>query len=252
MKSLSIIFFSVFTICNVVQSQQLIFEDHFNGDELNESFWNYELGDGCPNLCGWGNKEQQIYTKNNVVLIDGNLVITAAHDGQTYSSGKINMQGKIELQYGTIEVRAKLPVGQGVWPAIWMLGSNISEVGWPKSGEIDIMEYVGKNPYEIHTTLHTSDSYGQSKNTKITTIESIEDGFHVYKAHWTKDFIKFYIDEVLVYTFSPELKDENTWPFDQPFYLIFNLAVGGNFGGPEIDDNIFPQEFVIDFVKIYR
>ncbi|MBJ7881108.1 glycoside hydrolase family 16 protein [Gelidibacter salicanalis] len=242
----------LFLITLTVQSQELIFEEHFNGDALDATVWNYELGDGCPNLCGWGNNERQIYTQDNVKIQNGYLVITAAYDGATYTSGKINTKDNIEFQYGTVEVRAKLAVGKGIWPAIWMLGSNISEVGWPRSGEIDIMEYVGKHPHEIHTTLHTPDSHGQSINTKITTSENIEEGFHLYKAHWTKDFIKFYIDDALVYTFSPEVKDENTWPFDHPYYLILNLAIGGNFGGPEVDDTIFPQQFLIDYVKIYK
>ena len=233
-------------------AQKLIFDEQFSGDVLNESNWNYELGDGCPNLCGWGNNERQFYSKENVAVKNGHLIITATKDGDVYKSGRITTSKKVEFQYGTIEVRAKLAVGQGIWPAIWMLGSNISEVGWPKSGEIDIMEYVGKNPHEIHTTLHTQDSHGQSKNTKIITNNSIEKGFHVYKCNWTKESLAFYIDDELVYTFAPEDKNENTWPFDQPFYIILNMAIGGNFGGPEVDDAIFPQEFIVDYVKVYE
>ena len=232
-------------------AQKLIFEEQFEGDHLNESVWNYELGNGCPNICGWGNNERQHYTKKNVSLMDGHLVITATKDS-LYESGRITTKDKFEFQYGTIEVRAKLPTGNGLWPAIWMLGSNISEVGWPKCGEIDIMEYVGKKPHEIHTTLHTADSYGQSKNTKITTINTIEEGFHIYKANWTKDAIEFFIDGKSVYTFSPNEKDKKVWPFDQPFYIILNLAIGGNFGGPQVDDSIFPQEFLIDYVKVFK
>ena len=232
-------------------AQKLIFEEQFNGDVLNESTWNYELGNGCPHICGWGNNERQYYTKENVAVKDGHLIITATKDS-LYESGRITTRDKFEFQYGVIEVRAKLSTGQGIWPAIWMLGSNISEVGWPKSGEIDIMEYVGKAPHEIHTTLHTQDSHGKSVNTKIHTIKDIEQGFHVYKCDWSKDAISFYIDDALVYTFSPEVKDANTWPFDQPFYVILNMAVGGNFGGPEVDDSIFPQEFIVDYVKVYK
>jgi len=252
MKNLNAIFIIFFITLNVVHSQEIIHEEHFNGTELDETVWNYELGDGCPNLCGWGNNERQIYSKENIVVKNGNLIITALYDGTTYTSGKINTKDHVEFQYGTVEVRAKLATGQGIWPAIWMLSHDISETGWPLAGEIDIMEYVGKSPHEIHNTLHTADSYGQSKNTKITTLETIEDGFHVYKAHWTEDFIKFYIDDDLVYTFSPEVKNEKTWPFNKPFYLLLNLAVGGNFGGPEVDDSIFPQEFILDYVKVYK
>lgn len=228
------------------------FIEDFEGVELNETYWNYELGDGCPDLCGWGNNERQVYTKENIRVEDGKLIITASKDSLNYFSGKITTKDKVEFKYGTIEVKAKLPTGQGVWPAIWMLGHDISDIGigWPKCGEIDIMEYVGKNPHQIYNTMHTPDSYGQSKNTKISTIKNIEEGFHVYKSNWTKDAISFYIDKNLVYTFSPDIKNDNTWPFDKPFYIILNLAIGGNFGGPEVDDSIFPQEFIIDYVKI--
>lgn len=231
-------------------SKDLIFEEQFNGTALNETHWNYELGDGCPN-CGWGNNEREIYTKDNVSVRDGNLVITATKDS-IYRSGRITTAKKVEFQYGTVEVRAKLPLGQGTWPAIWMLGNDIGSVSWPACGEIDMMEYVGRKPHEIYTTLHTPDSHGNSKNTKVTTIEDIENGFHIYKCHWTKDSIEFFIDGNLVYTFNPEVKNESTWPFDKPFYVILNLAIGGNFGGPEVDDSIFPQEFLIDYVKIYK
>lgn len=241
-----------FTSCNKASKKELIFEEDFTGSSLNESFWNYELGDGCPNLCGWGNNERQTYTKHNVSVKDGLLYIKATKDSTLYESGRITTAKKIEFQYGTIEVRAKLPQGQGIWPAIWMLGSDIGDKGWPACGEIDIMEYVGKAPHEVHTTLHTPDSYGQSKNTKITTNDKIEEGFHVYKCNWTKDFIEFYIDDTLVYTFNPEVKNDKTWPFDKPFYIILNMAIGGNFGGPEVDDSIFPQEFIVDYVKVYK
>ena len=247
---IGLIGFSVLVSCQ--NHQELIFEEQFEGTELDESIWNYELGDGCPNLCGWGNNERQIYTKENVSIRDGNLVITATKDSTLYQSGRITTAKKMEFQYGTIEVRAKLATGQGVWPAIWMLGNDISSVGWPASGEIDIMEYVGKNPHTIHHTLHTPDSYGNSVNTKVLTIEDIENGFHVYKCKWTEESISFYIDGNLTYTFSPEIKNEKTWPFDKPFYVLLNMAIGGNFGGPEVDDSIFPQEFLVDYVKIYK
>ncbi len=229
---------------------QLLFEENFDGSQLNETHWNYKLGDGCPNLCGWGNNERQIYTKKNVSLRDGNLVITATKNGSLYESGRITTKQKVEFQYGTIEVRAKLPQGSGLWPAIWMLGNDIDANTWPGCGEIDIMEYVGKEPGVIHTTLHTPDSFGNSVNTKRTTLTGIENDFHKYKASWSKESIQFYIDDMLVYTFSPEIKNEKTWPFDKPFYVILNLAIGGNFGGPEVDDTIFPREFIIDYIKI--
>ncbi|MEM9685452.1 MAG: glycoside hydrolase family 16 protein [Bacteroidota bacterium] len=234
------------------QGETLLFEADFNTDRLNEVHWNYELGDGCPNLCGWGNNERQIYTRENVQLRDGKLVIKATRDSTLYRSGRITTKKKVEFQYGTVEVRAKLPVGRGLWPAIWMLGNDIDTNTWPACGEIDIMEYVGKEPHTIYTSLHTPDSYGNTVNSKKTINENIEEGFHVYKTHWTKDAITFYIDEKPVYTFSPEVKNEKTWPFNKPFYIILNLAIGGNFGGPEVDDSIFPAEFIIDYVKVFQ
>ena len=245
----TVCFFGLIVACQ--QNKKIIFEDNFDGEKLNELHWNYQLGNGCPELCGWGNNELQIYNKTNASVQDGHLIIKASKEDSIYYSSRLTTARKIEFQYGIIEVRAKLPTGVGVWPAIWMLGSDISEVGWPACGEIDIMEYVGKKTGEIHNTLHTPDSFGQSKNTAITTIDDIEIGFHTYKAHWTKDFIKFYVDENLTYTFSPEVKNGKTWPYNKPHFLLLNLAIGGNFGGPEVDDSIFPQEFIIDYVKIY-
>ena len=240
------------TACQKETSKRVIFEEHFQGNSLNTDSWNYELGDGCPALCGWGNNERQFYTKENVTVSEGYLILTATKGDTLYKSGKITTKDKIEFQYGSIEVKAKLPQGQGLWPAIWMLGHDIDTNTWPACGEIDIMEYVGKTPHEIHTTLHTPDSFGQSKNTAISTIPDIENGFHIYKSVWDKNAIKFFIDNELVYTFSPELKNENTWPFDKPFYIILNMAIGGNFGGPQIDDSIFPQEFIIDYIKVFE
>ena len=143
-------------------------------------------------------------------------------------------------------------VGQGIWPAFWMLGSNISEVQWPLCGEIDLLEYVGREPGEIFTSLHTKASHGNTINTKKTKLPAIEDGYHIYAADWNKDQIEFFVDGESVYTFIPKNKTQAEWPFDQPFYLLLNLAVGGNFGGPEVDNSIFPQEFIIDYVRVYQ
>ena len=233
-------------------SSKLIFEDNFDGNSLGYNSWNYELGNGCPKLCGWGNNERQIYTKKNVIIENGQLIISATKKDSLYESGRITTKDKIEFQYGSIEIKAKLPKGHGLWPALWMLGNDIDENPWPLSGEIDIMEYAGKEPSTIYTSLHTEDSFGNTINSKKTQKKNIEEGFHIYKTNWTENSIEFLVDGKLVYTFSPEVKNEKTWPFDKPFYLLINLAVGGDFGGPEVDDSIFPQEFVIDYVRIYK
>lgn len=241
----------VLSSCQEKNTSELILNENFEGDSLDKSVWNVVTGDGCPDLCGWGNNERQVYSKDHVDIKDNQLIITADLQDSTYYSGRINTKSKFSFKYGSLEVKAKLPEGQGLWPAIWMLGNNIDEVGWPASGEIDVMEYVGKNPGEIHTSLHTPDSYGNTVNTKITSKENIEDDFHIYKAEWNKDSIQFYIDGEKVYTFAPENKTDEVWPFDQKFYLLLNMAIGGNFGGPEVDDSIFPQKFIIDYVKVY-
>lgn len=234
------------------KERKLVWQEEFNGSVLNEKVWNFEIGDGCPNICGWGNNEKQIYTKDNHALKDGHLVISVKKDGDRYTSTRITTAAKKEFQYGRMEVRAKLPVGKGIWPAFWMLGSNISKVGWPKCGEIDILEYVGREPGKVFTSLHTQDSHGNTINTKKTDFNTIEEGYHLYAVDWTKDKIEFFVDNQSVYTFSPEVKNENVWPFNQPFYFIINVAVGGNFGGHDVDNSIFPQEYSIDYIRVYQ
>ena len=151
----------------------LVWEENFDGNQLDPKIWNFELGDGCPNLCGWGNNEAQLYTDTNHKLENGFLTITTKKEGNVYSSTRITTKDKKEFQYGKIEARAKLPIGSGLWPAFWMLGANISEVGWPQCGEIDILEYVGKEPDIIFTSLHTQASHGNTINTKKTKINKI-------------------------------------------------------------------------------
>lgn len=249
--SLLVLLSCTFACSAQAKKGKLIWEENFDGKSLNEKTWNYELGDGCPNICGWGNNERQVYTKDNHSIKNGLLTVTVKKDGDKYTSTRITTAGKKEFKYGYIETRAKLPVGQGIWPAFWMLGSNIKQVGWPMSGEIDILEYVGKEPDMVFTSLHTKDSHGNTINTKKTKFEDIEEGFHTYAINWTETQIEFFVDGKSVYTFAPVEKTQEVWPFNQPFYFIVNVAVGGNFGGPEVDDKIFPQEFVVDYIRVY-
>jgi beta-glucanase (GH16 family) len=234
------------------QEKQLVWEENFDGKDLDFNVWNLDLGDGCPDLCGWGNNEAQVYTNANYKVENGFLSLVAKKLDDGYTSTRINSKNKKEFLYGKIEVRAKLPLGKGLWPAFWMLGKNINEVGWPACGEIDILEYVGREPNKIFTTLHTQDSHGNSKNTRKDEIKGIEEGFHTYAIDWSHKSIAFYIDDQHFYTFEPEEITPEIWPFDQPFYLLLNLAVGGNFGGHDIDDSIFPKEFVIDYIRVYQ
>uniref|UniRef100_UPI004049E1DC glycoside hydrolase family 16 protein n=1 Tax=Flavobacterium sp. TaxID=239 RepID=UPI004049E1DC len=238
--------------CQQKTNRTLIWSEEFDGNELNLANWNIVEGNGCPSLCGFGNNELQTYTTQNHTVANGFLTIKSDLENGVYTSTRINSQNKQAFQYGYIETRAKLPVGEGIWPAFWLLGKNRTEVGWPLCGEIDVLEYVGKEPGEIFTSLHTKDSHGQTINTKKTKFENIEAGFHLYAVDWTAEKMDFYVDNQLVYTFNPSEKTQETWPFDQPFYLLLNVAIGGNFGGPKVDDTIFPQEFIVDYVRVYK
>jgi len=220
-----------------VKKGKLVWEENFNGSTLNEKVWNFELGNGCPDNCGFGNAEMQIYTNRNHKVANGLLTITT--------------KDKKEFKYGYMEARLKLPVGKGIWPAFWMLGSNISKVGWPLSGEIDIMEYVGREPHMAYATLHTKETHGEHANGNKKEFKNLEKGFHTFGVNWTKDQITFYVDDVEIHHFKPKEKTEEIWPYDQPFFFILNTAVGGYFGGMEVDDSIFPQEYVIDYIKVY-
>ncbi|WP_405199966.1 family 16 glycosylhydrolase [Christiangramia sp. LLG6405-1] len=247
--------YSFLTLCLVLFStacaqEKIIFVEDFNADTLNMEVWNYEEGDGCPDLCGWGNNEKQIYNRDYVALEDGKLVITAEKKGDTYYSGKINSKDNVEFTYGVIEVKAKLATGKGLWPAIWMLGADISEVGWPASGEIDILEYIGREPGIVFTSLHTPASHGNTINTKKTKIADIEEGYHIYKAVWTPDYIEFFVDGNQLYRFTPENYNEEEYPFKKDFYFLINMAVGGNLGGAEIDKSALPDKFYVDHIKV--
>lgn len=243
---------ALFLVSCTKQERKLVWEENFNGPQLDETSWNYELGDGCPNICGWGNNERQVYTQTNHSFKDGHLVITIRKEDSVYTSTRITTKGKREFKYGRMEARAKIPTGHGIWPAFWMLGSNIQEVGWPLTGEIDILEYIGRDPGMVYTTLHTKATHGDSASSMKTPFPDIESGFHIYAAEWSPEKIEFYVDETLVYTYAPSDKTVETWPFDQPFFFIVNVAVGGNFGGPEVDDSIFPQEYLVDYIRVYE
>lgn len=249
------LFWMAVAVANIGYAQtkrKLVWEENFNGKALNESVWNFEMDNGCPNICGWGNNERQWYTKENHTLRDGNLIIEGRLKDGKYTSTRITTKGKKEFQYGRIECRAKMPTGIGIWPAFWMLGSNITSVGWPKSGEIDILEYIGRDPQQVYTTLHTQDGHGDHAHGKRTEILDVEEGFHVFAVEWSKEKMDFFVDNRFVFSYNPEVKNVDSWPFDQPFYIIVNMAIGGNFGGPEVDDAIFPQQFIVDYIKVYQ
>jgi beta-glucanase (GH16 family) len=187
---------------------------------------------------------------------NGQLVIEATKTDTLYTSGKIKSQGKGDWKYGKIEVRAKLPKGVGTWPAIWMLSTDWKYGGWPASGEIDIMEHVGHDPGNVHGTLH-SEKYNHVKQTQqegITSVTDCQENFHVYAVDWSENLVQFFVDDKLYHEVSRNPEDDYTgWPFDQPFHVILNVAIGGNWGGMKgVDDSIWPQQLIVDYVRVYQ
>lgn len=239
----------------------LIFEDDFDTDgPIDETTWNYELGDGTDNglPAGWGNNELQYYTDRpeNIKVEGGMLHITARQEsfqGAAYTSARITTKGKVEQQYGRLEARIQLPWGQGLWPAFWLLGSNIDEVGWPQCGEIDIMEYRGQDPSTLIGTVHGPGYSGGEAVGKeyILPNDRFDTGFHIFGIEWGPEYINFYVDDVLYNQITPE-DVEGEWVFDQPFYIILNVAVGGWFPGPPSPNTVFPQTMLVDWVRIYQ
>lgn len=228
----------------------LKFSDEFNTDGApNPAVWVYDLGTGNN---GWGNSELQNYTNDakNVKVESGNLIITAikeSSNGQSYSSARIKTQGKYSFKYGKIEFRAKLPTGVGTWPAIWSLGDNITSVSWPACGEIDFMEHVGKEQNKIFGSLHYPGNSGGNAVTGTKFISNASTEFHDYKVIWNSNTIRFYVDDVL-YKTAP---NASTLPFNQNFFLIVNIAMGGNFGGPIV--STFTQSSMeVDYIRIYQ
>lgn len=235
-------------------SPSMIFSEEFNySGAPNSSKWTFDIGRGDN---GWGNSEAQYYTQRpeNVVVDNGILKITAKkenYEGANYTSTRLKTQGKFSFRYGKVEVRAKLPQGGGTWPAIWMLGSNITSVGWPAAGEIDIMEHVGNNPNTIISAIHTPSSHGNTQNKATTTVSNATSEFHVYGLEWTPEKLVFSVDGKVHYTYNPTEKNSNTWPFDSNQFLILNIAVGGTLGG-SIDPDFVSGTMEVDYVRVYQ
>jgi len=232
----------------------LIFSDEFDTDGSPDSTkWGYDLGNGSD---GWGNNELEYYTKrsDNVTVSGGFLKITAKkedYQGFRYTSTRMLTQGKFDFTYGRVEVRAKLPIGGGTWPAIWMLGSSISTDGWPAAGEIDIMEHIGNEQGKIHSSIHTRSSFGNTVNTMSKMVSDVSTAFHIYGVKWTQNAIEFSIDDEVYYTYNPSTKNTSTWPFYANQFIILNVAMGGNFGG-NVDSNFTQSTMEIDYVRVYQ
>lgn len=243
---------------NNKDSWRLVWSDEFDGKSINRNNWNFVLWDA-----GRVNNEWQKYVEDTSTykIEDGKLYVIARKTGENkkggYTSTRLNSKGKQEFLYGRIEFRAKMPSsqGKGTWPALWMLGSNKDKVNWPKCGEIDIMEYVGFQPDTTHSNIHTQYQNGITDFHRFTALATAEEEFHNYGIIWTKDSIKFYVDTPnnITNIYSPKVKTDDNWPFNQPFFLIMNFAVSGNWGGKKgVDETIFPQSMVVDYVRVYQ
>lgn len=239
----------------------MVWSDEFNDNIVtrpNAANWTYDIGTGTD---GWGNQELQYYTDRlDVVSVDGsgNLKIIAKKEnfnGREYISGRIISKKKITQQYGRIEARIKTPSGPGIWPAFWMLGQNIDTVQWPNCGEIDILEQKGQQPNTILGSLHGP---GYSGGNSITKTYSLKDGrfdsdFHVYAVEWYADRMDFFVDDCLYHRVEKsDVLAKGKWVFDQPFYMILNVAVGGNLVGFPNVNTSFPQTMQVDYVRMYK
>lgn len=239
-------------------TRQLIWSDEFDETGLPDTTkWNYDVGGH-----GFGNNELQFYLANraeNARLENGNLIIEArkeTYQNRSYTSAKLWTKGKVEWKGGRIEVRAKLPKGRGTWPAIWMLSAK-EPMQWPRDGEIDIMEHVGFDEGVVHGTIHT-EAYNHVKKTqkgKSTPVPDAAQKFHVYAIEWDTERIAFFVDDLNYYTVTKAETGSfyEQWPFDQPFFLILNVAIGGGWGGQKgVDDSIFPTRMEVDYVRVYQ
>lgn len=264
----SLIVASSQTANSKLQKPTLVWSDEFDGatgTAPDPAKWGYDLGIG-PGRDGWGNQELQTYTNrtaNASLDGEGHLAIKANREnftgvdgfGRAYTSARLVTRGKFEPTYGRIEARIKVPFGQGIWPAFWMLGSNISSVGWPACGEIDVMEHIGREPSTVYGTLHGpgfSGAQGLSDSLTLLDGKKFADDFHIFEVEWNPRDISFYVDGLHYHTRkSPEFTGNRQWVFDHPFYLLLNVAVGGQWPGNPDATTVFPQTMMVDYVRVY-
>ena len=239
-------------------SWRLIWSDEFAGpagSPPNRAIWTYDLGGG-----GWGNQEKEVYTNSldNAFLDgDGHLVIQAiATPSGGYTSARLKTEGLYSLMYGKVEMRARIPYGQGIWPAFWMLGTDIDTAGWPRCGEIDIMENIGKEPSIVHGTVHgpvRSTAYGIGGPFQLPGGQRFADGFHTFAVIWGPEIVQFLVDNTPYETVTPaDLAPGADWVYSHPFFLVLNVAVGGTWPGYPDATTRFPQQMVVDYVRVYR
>ncbi len=244
------------------ETWKLVWSDEFdyNGSP-SDAHWNFVVGDGCPSLCGWGNNELEYYTDRQLknARVENDLLVIEAHrekmHDRNFSSAKLVTKDKHHMLNGRIEVRSKNPKGIGTWPAVWMMPVENTYGGWPKSGEIDIMEHVGYNPDSIFGTIHC-EAFNHLKGTQKAgkiKIPDNESNFHNYILEWDQENLRWYVDSTLYHSVQNPKLSTAEWPFDKEFYLILNLAVGGNWGGVQgVDSLAFPAKFEIDYVRYFE
>lgn len=242
----------------------LVWSDEFtaaNGSSVDPAKWSFDIGGN-----GWGNHELQTYTSRpaNSVIENGFLVIKILKETFTgpdkltrnYTSARLLTRNKFTQAYGKFEARIKVPYGQGIWPAFWMLGDNFGSAGWPACGELDIMENIGREPSIVHGTLHGPGYSGGNGISAMYTLANgrkFSDDFHTFAVEWERNVIRFYVDGVLYKTRTPaDLPNGATWVFDHPFFIILNVAVGGAFPGNPDRTTMFPQQMQVDYVRVYQ
>jgi beta-glucanase (GH16 family) len=253
------------TVCAASPARwRLVWSDEFNGptgSTVDSVKWSFDIGGG-----GWGNNELESYTNrlDNSQLQGGALLIRALRETFTgadnitrnYTSARLLTRNKFTLTYGRVEARIKLPYGQGIWPAFWMLGNDIDSAGWPNCGEIDIMENIGKEPSIVHGTLHGpgySGANGVTAAYRLTRSQKFSEDYHTFAVQWEPEAIRFYVDSRLYKTRTPaDLPAGKPWVFNHPFFILLNIAVGGDFPGSPDATTVFPQVMKIDYVRVYQ
>ncbi len=241
---------------------ELVWQDEFDlpdGSQLDPAYWNYSTGTGNG---GWGNNESQFYTEriDNVFIEDGKLVIQAVEEqymGAKFTSARVNTMVKTEFTYGRFEARAKMPNTPGIWPAIWMMPTLAKYGDWPASGEIDIVEMIGRDPSLVHGTIHYGNPHGsQTKSYFLPTLEAFDQDFHVFAVEWEPGEFRWFVDGEMYFKtttwFTSYPDAPKGAPFDQPFYWILNVAVGGNWPGYPNERSEFPQRMTVDYVRVYQ
>jgi beta-glucanase (GH16 family) len=242
----------------LAQCPTIVWADEFDAPSLDLSKWSYQVGDGCQEgICGWGNNELQYYRESNVTLSNGQLHITAKKErvqAKSYTSGRIRSINKGDWTYGRFEARIKLPAGQGLWPAFWMLPTDEVYGGWPQSGEIDIMEFVAADPTRVLGNMHYGDPYPNNKyqgSAFALNSGTFPEAFHNFALEWEPGILRWFVDDILYMTKTSQDVTPYNWPFDQRFHFLLNVAVGGNLGGT-VDPNIFPKVMDVEFVRVYN